>query len=430
MAHCKIWLDNYHTGQYYPGSQIQGKVVLNFSSETTFRNVKVRMIGHEHTEWTTTESYTEPGSNESKTRDVTVQSDNYVVSTEVILHGGHSGTTKLPTGQHMYPFSLILPNNIPSTYNCPYGSITYKVIALVDRPMAFDYEDTFIFIVVSLVDLNYLQKPDLLQPTNYSDEKTICCFCCAEGPISMDVSIPKRTLVLGEVINIAVRISNMSNTNVEGLELKLKQLITCRQTASAEVKTVENLAADINEVGVGAHGEHTFTLPVQLPSSFSIPNFTQCKLFKVNYTYKIIAKLPNVHSNLVIESSIEVGNIDINQQAPIGGFGSPNPTPYPIGPSYPINQPPPANGAGWNGGPQYPPAGQFPPGAYPPAPTQPFPQSSGAYPPQGYPSGAYGAPPTIEYSGKAQEAAGFPSAPSAPQTEQLPPSYDSINPQK
>ncbi|XP_057668788.1 arrestin domain-containing protein 5-like [Diorhabda carinulata] len=413
MVHCKVWLDNYHTGKYYPGSQIEGKVILNFNSDTKFRNIKIRLICNEHTEWRTTESYTEPGSNESKTRDVNIYSDNNVVSTEIILFGGSSGTATLPPGQHMYPFRVMLPINIPSSFNCEFGSITYKIIALVDRPMAVDYEDQFIFIVDSLIDLNHLHNPQLLQSTSYSDDKTVCCLCCAQGPITMDVTLPKRTLIPGEVVNIPVRISNMSNTNIESLELKLIQKIECKSTTSVEDKSIENTPINLHEVGVGAHGEHTFTLAVQLPNNFVVPNFTDCKLFKVNYTYRVIAHLPGVHSALVIDMYPELGHIEIGQQAPINGYGEgPNSNSAGI-PLYPGTYPPP--GAGF---PQYPPQG-----AYSPVPTQPFPQPPGVYPPQGYPPMSSGP----GYSSKAQEAGIYPSAPAPPMGEQFPPSYDNIS---
>lgn len=73
-----------------------------------------------------------------------------------------SGTTSLSSGQHMYPFTINLPNNLPATYNCEYGSISYKLVAVVDRPMALDYEDQLIFVVVAPVDLNLLGRPELL----------------------------------------------------------------------------------------------------------------------------------------------------------------------------------------------------------------------------------------------------------------------------
>lgn len=37
MSQCKVWLDNY-SGQYYPGAQIQGKVILNFNGDTKLRS--------------------------------------------------------------------------------------------------------------------------------------------------------------------------------------------------------------------------------------------------------------------------------------------------------------------------------------------------------------------------------------------------------
>lgn len=40
----------------------------------------------------------------------------------------------------------------------------------------------------------------------------------------MDVDLPKRTLVPGETINITARLTNMSNTNVEGVGCELKQV--------------------------------------------------------------------------------------------------------------------------------------------------------------------------------------------------------------
>lgn len=40
----------------------------------------------------------------------------------------------------------------------------------------------------------------------------------------MDVDLPKRTLVPGETLNITARLTNMSNTNVDGVGCELKQV--------------------------------------------------------------------------------------------------------------------------------------------------------------------------------------------------------------
>lgn len=56
---------------------------------------------------------------------------------------------------------------------------------------------------------------------------------------------------------------------------------------SNEEKEIDNILVDINEVGLGAHGEHTYSFSVTLPMNVPIPNFSQCRLFKVEYVYKV-----------------------------------------------------------------------------------------------------------------------------------------------
>lgn len=69
-----------------------------------------------------------------------------------------SGTRVIPRGRHVYPFSCHLPYDIPSTFNGPHGSISYKIKAIVDRPMRVDHEDEFIFVLVSPIDFNKMSR--------------------------------------------------------------------------------------------------------------------------------------------------------------------------------------------------------------------------------------------------------------------------------
>ncbi|KAJ8932744.1 hypothetical protein NQ314_014441 [Rhamnusium bicolor] len=324
MSQCKVWLDNY-SGQYYPGAQIQGKVVLNLDGDTKLRGVKVKIICHEHTEWLGTESYYED--NEQKSRDTLFKGDNDAFATELILYGGQSGTTSLPVGQHIYPFNLNLPNNLPATFHGEHGSVSYKLIATVDRPMALDYEDQLIFVVLAPVNLNLLQQPDLLIIT-----------CLVDDP-------------------------------------------------SKEERVQNNILVELNEVGLGAHGEHTYTFSVMLPMNVPIPNFSQCKLFKVQYVYKV---------DLEILMYPEVGNIEINQA---GG--------HPGGFSIPAT------------------AGEFIPGyPYPEGPGTQYPPPVGGVPV--YPRLLPSAPPS-GFDPKAQEISGIPNRNENPHPDQPPPSYDSLN---
>lgn len=70
------------------------------------------------------------------------------------------GTLNLSSGQHIYPFMLNLQQNVPGTHQCDKGSITYKLTACVDRPMAFDNEDQMMIVISSPVDLNFIARPE------------------------------------------------------------------------------------------------------------------------------------------------------------------------------------------------------------------------------------------------------------------------------
>lgn len=68
-------------------------------------------------------------------------------------------------GKFEYPFRLILPKLMPSTYKGAHGGIRYSLKANIDIPMAFDYEDEIEFIVKSRVDLNNMLDRIMLVST-------------------------------------------------------------------------------------------------------------------------------------------------------------------------------------------------------------------------------------------------------------------------
>jgi hypothetical protein len=66
-----------------------------------------------------------------------------------------SGNTEvLQSGEHCFQFSVILPNNVPSSFEGQYGHVRYTVKATLDRPWKFDHEVKAAFTVLSHLDLN------------------------------------------------------------------------------------------------------------------------------------------------------------------------------------------------------------------------------------------------------------------------------------
>nr|XP_023027080.1 uncharacterized protein LOC111515072 isoform X2 [Leptinotarsa decemlineata] len=136
------------------------------------------------------------------------------------------------------------------------------------------------------------------------------------------------------------RLSNLSSTNIENIQLKLKQVITCQvDIPSKDENEIENILVEITEVGLGAHGEHTYNFPLMLPMNVPIPNFSLCKLFKVDYQCKVTAKLPGVHSNLEVYMYPQIADHSTIQYPPTNGQGYPL---HPASPGFVI--PPPGEG--------------------------------------------------------------------------------------
>ncbi|KAL3270086.1 hypothetical protein HHI36_009144 [Cryptolaemus montrouzieri] len=462
---CQIFIDT--PSPFYSGSLIQGKLVCTFNGSQKIRGIKIRAYGDEHTEWWGTESYYNHSENRHETRSVMYTGDNNLFGWESMLFGGHSGDTHVGPGRFTYPFSFQLPSNLPSTFENSYGYIRYTLKGIVDIPWGMDYEDTLQFVVLSLIDLNTFPL-ESFQPVSRSDEKTVCCWCCAGGEITVDINISKTAFVPGENIKLFVSMTNMSNSNVEGLEAKLIQYIRSQvHTPSNETKSEENTLAQDSWSGVGAHGENKYDIELPIPTEVAIPNLDRSSLFEVSYDVEISASISGCHSDIDLSFSVTIGHIQNQSQmggAPMpGGFSPPpnyppqdgNAYPYPNNEGasgYPYS---PGGGTGYPGasypniaGGAYPPAPQ---GGYPPNPAAPFPPAgpgfvapgpaaSAPMAPTPYSSGPPnyasvssekptwpGGPPSAPTSAaqaKEREALGEGGAPSAPPSNLPPPTYE------
>ena len=62
--------------------------------------------------------------------------------------------TVLPAGEHSFPFSMMLPNHLPSSFEGQYGYVRYTVEATLDPLLKDDHEVKADFTVLLHLDLN------------------------------------------------------------------------------------------------------------------------------------------------------------------------------------------------------------------------------------------------------------------------------------
>ena len=90
--------------------------------------------------------------------------------------------TYLEAGDYSYPFQVMLPPNLPTSFEHEYGQIRYSISATIDIPWAFDKHSVKSFTVINVCDLNSL-GPALRQPYGVTGSKVFCCWCCASEPV-------------------------------------------------------------------------------------------------------------------------------------------------------------------------------------------------------------------------------------------------------
>ena len=92
----------------------------------------------------------------------------------------------LESGVHNFPFSFVLPQNLPSSYEARMGHVRYEAKGEIVRSWKFNHHCRKIFTVNGILDLN--QNPQCREPDSRKDLKTLGCCCFQSGPISATIS--------------------------------------------------------------------------------------------------------------------------------------------------------------------------------------------------------------------------------------------------
>lgn len=96
----------------------------------------------------------------------------------------------LEVGDYSYPFEILLPPDLPASFEHKFGQIRYSLSATINIPWAFDKHTQKSISVISEVNLNNL-NPIIKKSYRASGTKIFCCWCCASEPVSIKFEISK-----------------------------------------------------------------------------------------------------------------------------------------------------------------------------------------------------------------------------------------------
>ena len=172
---------------------------------------------------------------------------------------------KLPAAEYSWPFSFAVPPLAPTSFEGTIrraeGNIRYWLEARVGTgPLKFDHVAE---VVVPVQQLVKITDPRLLLPMRVEAEKTLCCLCCASGPITLNASIPKTGFCLRESFTLHVCSENGSSRRIT-LEASIHQWMIYKVQSHHCVgkKTLAKYKSDPIEPRSSREWDPTIEIPV------------------------------------------------------------------------------------------------------------------------------------------------------------------------
>ncbi len=115
----KLLLDSIH---HSPGSTVQGKLIVSVDKPKNYHSIVVKLWGGAKVHWTET-----TGTGEHRETCTYSNSETYIDVEIAVWKLENSPTGDLPIGEHCFPFSFQLHQNMPPSFEGECGQVRYEV---------------------------------------------------------------------------------------------------------------------------------------------------------------------------------------------------------------------------------------------------------------------------------------------------------------
>ncbi|GAB6028564.1 Arrestin domain-containing protein 3 [Chamberlinius hualienensis] len=334
---------------YYPWQSISGKCVVDLKGDMKMRCLQIFMRGIAKVHWTESRS--------SGNR-IGAYTEHYNAEIEyffkkLILFGSETGIVEdvLQKGRHEFPFSFQLPaSGLSTSFEGKHGSIRYWLKAEMDKLWSFNHTAKKAFTVICPIDIN---RSEYLVPVLNHVERTLCCWCCTSGPISLYARTDRRGYCPGESIAITADFENLSKRSVipHASLYQTQTFLANGKTRSRRNKFTIVTGRAIQPGTIANWDAELLKIPAVSPSILN------CCLIRVDYSVQITLQIPGAY-NLTVDLPIVIGTtpyrsrlyaissaelhglnyrtrmIDLPIAPPYSPFQQPPPPPFEPPPSY------------------------------------------------------------------------------------------------
>ncbi|RNA34510.1 arrestin domain-containing 3-like [Brachionus plicatilis] len=240
--------------------------------------------------------------------------ENYINLQMVLASKKAESDFYLECGEHNYPFQIVLPANLPTSFEHKIGRIRYSIKACIDIPWAFDKKTTIYFSILNGLDLNLF--PNLRVALGGSEQKFFCCGPCQSEPVTAILNIPKSGFVPGERIHFSASLDNKSNRTIKELSIILIQRVAFHAKGKSKMVT-SNVIKSVFSKTIEAKkfenwNDAALIIPPVCPSSNG-----SCRIIDVNYEIALyFASELTLDSRVIIP--IVIGTVPIMSEGDMG----------------------------------------------------------------------------------------------------------------
>ncbi len=188
--------------QYYPGSTVEGVVVVNARKPEDYKDVTIEIHGFASVKWT-----------EARGHDQITYTNNVRYIEEKILLWSREQSTSgnLSIGEHSFPFSVQLPDEAPPSFRSRSGEVSYKLKARLAKTKLLKRDERSEIIL----DVKSYIPSFSLQPRSIElNCSLVSCFCFNFGQVKVNCRLPRWGYTVGDDIPLTMQVDNLSNRNV------------------------------------------------------------------------------------------------------------------------------------------------------------------------------------------------------------------------
>ncbi|XP_070990989.1 arrestin domain-containing protein 3-like isoform X1 [Oncorhynchus clarkii lewisi] len=307
LAVCFDYLNDNNVPVYSGGDSVSGRVIIEVAGEVRVKMLNITARGVAKVRWTESRN---AGANTAYTQNYTEEVE-YLNHSDTLIgeerdeDSPEEALTVLNTGLHEFAFSFLLPQMpLATSFEGKHGSVRYWVRAELYRPWLLPVRVKKEFTVFEHIDIN---TPLLLAPQAGTKDKTLCCWFCASGPISLSAKIERKGYTPGESLQIFAEVENCSSrVVVPKAALCQTQTYFAKGKARQLQQQVAALRGDTLSQGKSQSwdGKLLHIPPVS-------PSILDCPLIRVEYSLMVYVDIPG-GLNLSLSLPLVIGTIPLH----------------------------------------------------------------------------------------------------------------------